>query len=154
MEDFEDLKQYDGKYVRITDPDGTAFEGYCSYNTAEYNESEFGRNEEGVQIPYMLFRRRDIARIESLEGREGPWGCFSEPYGALEEMAFEDGETGVDEILSCEDDEHILRMLRCLAAHFAEGGVPDREGILRLLRSLIRTTENDTVRAEAEKISG
>ena len=96
-----DLSQFDDKHVRITLTDGSVYEGICSYNSEEYNECEWGKDEDGLQLPAMLIGRSEIASVESLEEREdGPWGKFSEPFGRLEEesLFFEDG----DPVLACE----------------------------------------------------
>ena len=89
-----DLKQYDGKCVRITDAEGNVFEGVCSYNSEEYDEHEYGRCEKALQLPFFLFFQSNIAALESLEDRSGPYGKFSDPYGTLEELMVEEGIDG------------------------------------------------------------
>ena len=49
------LKDYDGKPVRITDPDGEVFEGICEYNSAEYNEVVYGEEEESLMLACYNF---------------------------------------------------------------------------------------------------
>ena len=84
-----DLKQYDGKCVRIIDAEGNVFDGICRYDYAEYNEAEWGRNEDCLRIEGFSFFQGDIQSVESLEEHEGPYGRFLDPYGKLEEMTVE-----------------------------------------------------------------
>lgn len=110
-----DLRKYDGKSVRITDPDGTCFEGIGDYCHEEYCEHEYGRNEPCLKVVNFLFYRNDIKKIEVLEDHGGPYGCFSAPYGKIEELNYQDGIDLIWEELYCEEDVHVLRMLNCIA---------------------------------------
>ena len=74
-----DLKQYDGKCVRIIDAEGNVFDGICRYDYAEYNEAEWGRNEDCLRIEGFSFFQGDIQSVESLEEHEGPYGRFLDP---------------------------------------------------------------------------
>ncbi len=49
------LHDYDDRCVRIIDNNSDIFDGICIYNNAEYDEHEFGRNEESLQICNFLF---------------------------------------------------------------------------------------------------
>ena len=73
------LQECDGRCVRIVDGDGKAFEGVCAYNGAEYDEHEFGRGEDSLQMESFLFFRGDIRLLSLLEDRGGPYGPFSGP---------------------------------------------------------------------------
>ena len=112
-----DLSDYDGKCVRIVSIDGEVFEGYCEHFSEAYSEHEFGREEDGLQMVDFLFYRNDIKSIRSLEDQEGPYGLFSGPWSSLEVLNAEDGADLVDEVLLCEDDVHVLRMLNYLETH-------------------------------------
>ena len=150
-----DLKRFDGKCVRITDTMGNVFEGVCSHNGEEYDEHEFGRAEEALQLPFFLFFDSDIASVESLEDHTGPWGKFSGPWGTLEEMSAEDGIDGICEILFCEEAEHVLRMLRCLDHFFdpASGrAFPARWETVGALTELLDATEDEAIRRETERL--
>ena len=111
-----DLRDYDGKCVRIVGTDGEVFEGNCEHFSEAYSEHEFGREEDGLQMIDFLFYRNDIKSIRSLEDQEGPYGHFSGPYSSLEVMNAEDADL-VDEVLLSEDDVHVLRMLNYLETH-------------------------------------
>ena len=132
--------RFDGKLVSLTDTDGGVYEGYCSYNSAEYNEHEFGVDEDGVQIGYMLFYRKYIRKIKVIED-------FSEDYGKLEFEALTDGYDLTDELLSSEDDTHVIRMLRCLCEFY------DRKKDERIIERVKSLTEygSEEVKAEAKK---
>ena len=45
-----DLRQYDGKCVRIIDAEGNVFDGICRYDYAEYNEAEWGWTADEDQV--------------------------------------------------------------------------------------------------------
>ena len=111
------LSKFDGQCIQIEDNSGDLFEGYCSYNSAEYNEHEFGNDEEGLELPGMLFFKSDIRKVTSLEDHQGPYGKFTSSYGKLEEMIVEDGVDMIDEVLYSEDPEHINRLLLCMEDH-------------------------------------
>lgn len=147
------LSQYDGQCLRITDTFGVAYEGVCRYNSAEYNEHEFGRDEECLQMVYMLFYTDDIVELTSLEGRTGPHGRFSKRYGALERMAAKDGIDLVDEVFYCEEDEHVCRMLLCLEDYLDPAcALPDRDEIIDAVRKLLKTRLDPASRAAAERV--
>ena len=149
------LNKYDGKCVRITDRRGDVFEGVAEHDSADYCFHEYGRDEDGIELGCFLFYRSDIKKIEVLQDRGGPWGCFSAPYGLLEEMICDDGPDLIDEIFSDEDDVHTERLLRCLAVRLAPGsekGVPGREQLPALLRSLLKLTDSDEVRGMAQAL--
>ena len=144
-----DLWQFNDKCVRLTCIDGAVYEGIVSHNSADYNEHEFGREEEGLEMPGTLFYARDIASVESLEDREeGPWGKFSAPFGRLEEESLfdPDGDPVLAcEILDCEEPEHVMRMLRCLGYYSnPEAGreIPGKEQLLEQLRVLVKYSDD------------
>lgn len=60
------LKQYDGRMVRITDPDGRVFTGEAEALSADYCLSEFGREEDALQIRDYVFYARDIGKLEPM----------------------------------------------------------------------------------------
>ncbi len=111
------LSKFDGQCVQIEDNSGDLFEGYCSYNSAEYNEHEFGNDEEGLELPGILFFKSDIRKVTSLEDHQGPYGKFTSSYGKLEEMIVEDGVDMIDEVFYSEEQEHIYRLLLCMENH-------------------------------------
>ncbi len=61
------LQQMDGRWVRITDIDGLAFEGLCEREGAEYCFHEYGRDEDALKIDNWLFYRSDILKVEIVE---------------------------------------------------------------------------------------
>ena len=150
-----DLKQYDGKCVRVTDISGGVYEGICVYNSAEYDEHEFGVCEEGLDLISFLFCKSDIKKVESLEENNGPYGRFSGPFGKLEETAAEEGFYSVREMLFCEENEHVIRMLRCLDKYLKadEGPLASHfEDMLNTLCELIKYSNDSSVRGEAERL--
>ena len=149
------LKQFDGQCVRIVDFYGNTFEGVCCYNNAEYNEPEFGRCEECLQIVNFLLYKSDIKEIESLEGHSGPYGKFSAPFGTLEEMNVQDGLNSILDVLDCEDPEHILRMLRCLDYYFDPKNCcdfPCRWEAYGAIMELEDSTDDEIIKREAGRL--
>ena len=70
----KDLKQLDGRWVRLVHSDGLAFEGRCEHLHAEYCLHEFGREEDALEIDHWLFYKSDIQSIEAVEpGPVGVW---------------------------------------------------------------------------------
>ena len=108
------LKNFDNKCVRITTVDGEVFEGIVSYLSREYVNHEYGKDEEVLNLTPILFGKSEIALVESLEEVEGPFGHYSEKYGLLERKCLDWGSDMIEEVLECEDDIQILRMLECL----------------------------------------
>lgn len=149
------LKQFDGQCVSITDANGDVFDGYCSYNSDEYNEHEFGRREEGLEIVNFLFYRSDIKTIESLEVHKGPYGKFLDPFGTLEEKNVQDGFDSILNVLFCGNTDHVLRMLRCLDYYYDPENnrdFPCRYETYGALMELEDSTNDETVKAETNRI--
>ena len=150
-----DLKQYDGKCIRIINTSGDAFDGICIYYAEEYDEHEYGRCEESLKIESFMFFRSDIKEVIDLEGHQGPYGRFSDPYGTLEILTVEDGIDSIRDMLFSEEDEHVLRLLRCLSRYLdPEYGheLPCRKEIPDALRELRDATENEEIRREADRL--
>ena len=150
-----DLKKYDGLCVRIIDSNGDAFDGICYHNSEEYDEHEYGKSEESLQIENFLFFERDIKEIQILEDKSGPYGRFFDPYGKLEIMTVEDGIDSIEDILFSEEDEHVIRLLNCLEEYLDHDSgltASDREAISETLRKLMEASNNTTIQEKAWKI--
>ena len=149
------LKQFNGKCVKITNVEGDVYEGYCMYNNPDYNEHEFGRHESSLEIASFLFFKKDIKEIESLEEYDGPYGCFSNPFGKLEEVAVEEGIGCIEDVLFCENDEHSMRMIRCLEHHFDKNDekvISIKDEIIEALEELSDYPIGDDVKQEALRL--
>ena len=144
------LSKFDGKCVRLTDRRGDVFEGVCSHNSADYCMHEFGREEESLQMSQTLFYKSDIKKIKTLKKIIGPYGCFPSPYGKLEEEIALDGADMIEEVLTSEEDESVLRMLRCLAQ--TPISQADRAALTDLLGELVRSAERAEIRSEASQL--
>ncbi|MBO4326084.1 MAG: hypothetical protein J5950_02290 [Clostridia bacterium] len=152
------LRKYDGQCVRITDIDGNVFEGICAHNSADYDEHEFGNYEESLQILSFIFYKSGIEKIESLEKVDGPYGCFSEPFGKLEEMIVEDGADSIDDAVIDGEEEHVIRILRCIEKYIDDAEddkLKDRAGIAEVMRKLAADTEyeDEEIRQKAAKLA-
>ena len=155
MVSMDDLKIYDGKYIRIIDGNGDAFDGIACYNCDEYNEHEYGRREDSLQIESFQFYRSYITTIQSLEEYNGPYGHFPGPYSKLEELTVEDGIEGIRDMLFLDDDEQVIRLLRCLDDYIDNGHgcrVPGNNEIAEALEELLKTNPGSKIREEAEMI--
>lgn len=154
-----DILQYDNKHVRITIFDGSVYEGIVTHNSASYDGHEFGREEEGLQMPSLLIYKDDIQSVESLENREdGPWGKFTGPFGRLEEESLfdPDGDPVLAcEILDCEDPEHVIRMMRCIGYYLdPDKGrtIPGKEKIIDQLKVLVKYSDDPEIVDFAAKL--
>ena len=149
-----DLRSYDGQCVRVIMDNGEIIDGICCYNNEEYNEHEFGRCDECLEFVYLLIYKSEIKSIESLENHTGPYGRFLDPYGRLEEMAAEDGIDAIVDVLFCEENEHVMRMLNCLDKYLDPWfgkGFPRYE-TLGALSELVESTDDEAIKAEAERL--
>ena len=150
------LKQFDGKCIRIKDRDGIVFDGFCSFNSDEYNEHEYGRCEDGLQIANFLFYESDIKEIRSLEDHFGEYGHFLDPFGKLEEFTVEDGIDSIRDILLSEDNEHVIRLLRCIKQLLgppAKSGLPDREELTEVIKELLDSNDDAAVQQTAGEVA-
>ena len=103
--DIMNLKKYDNKLVRITDIDDNQYEGICTYNNEEFNECEFGTDEESLDIICIKFYKSNIKNVEIIKE-------FSREYGELEELITSFGDDLIEEVFDSEEDEHIYRLLK------------------------------------------
>ena len=148
-----ELKQYDGKRIQITTTDGLKYEGIGDHCSADYCEHEYGRAEEGIKLVNFLFYREYIHSIRDLEEHPGPFGGFTAPFGRIEEENLRDGFGFVEDQLTCEEDVHVLRMLRCLEDRRQRRmPIPDREKIPEALRESLSFIEDPAVRQEAQRL--
>ena len=150
-----DLSKFNEQCVQIEDCFGDVFEGICTYNSAEYNEHEYGCNEEALQMPNMLFYKSDIRKVTSLEDHQGPYGKFTAPYGKLEEMAVEDGMVMIEEMFLSEEPEHIYRLLLCIEDHIKsqdDSLLEDRETLIDQLKHLIELTTDAKIKEKAQAL--
>ncbi len=103
------LMKYDNKCVRIIDLDNKVFEGNCYYNDKEYNNHEYGRNEDSLQILNIMFYEsttKDVKEIENLSNKE---------YGSLEESIIADSDLDfIEDALDTDDQIHRDRLILCI----------------------------------------
>ena len=150
-----ELRDFDGKCVRITDQDGDAYDGICKYVDADENGLKRGRTEESLQILSYAFFKSDIKNVESLEDHEGPYGRFLDSYGKLEEMAVREGIGSIIDVLFCDEKEHVHRMLHCLDKHFDPlyGYKFDcRQETIGALCALSEITKDEYVKVAADRL--
>ena len=102
------LKKYDNKYIRIIDTDDTEFEGLCSYNNKEFNDVEYGRNEDSLQILNIMFYKSFIKTIEVIDN------FSNKEYGNLEKLVIESGIDFIEDALESEDQIHVDRLILCI----------------------------------------
>ncbi len=122
-----DLDKFDGKCVRIITTSGEVFEGSASYEGKEYAFHEYGLDQEALCLTPIVFYKKDISRVISLEDVNSPFGNNSEKCGLLEKKCLEWGTDMIEEVLDSEDSSQILRMLACMKDHFQaflDRGVP------------------------------
>jgi hypothetical protein len=131
------LSKCDNKLVKIKCTNEEIIEGICIYNNEEYNEHEFGRKEEGIQIENFLFYKTDIKKIEIIDE-------FSSDYGTLEELIVKEGIDSISDVLYGEEDIHVYRLLRYLNDYFKTNkkeSFPHLNTLIRLLNKLLTYNE-------------
>ena len=102
------LKEYDNKCVRITDIDDSTFEGICSFNNKEFNECEYGRNEDSLDILNIKFYKPFIKEVEVIKDFN------NKEYGNLEELIIDSGIDFIEDALEYENDIHKDRLKLCI----------------------------------------
>ena len=131
------LSKYDNKKVRIND----IYEGIAMHNSLDYSEHEYARREEALQLGCTIFYKSDIDKIEVIDD-------YSSPYGKLEEEAFEDGISLIDEILSSEEDDYVYRLLLCIKNHIDK--IDDE--ILNKIKEVYKYNDNLMIKEECKYI--
>ena len=128
-------------------------EGLCSYNTAAYNEVEFGEAIEGVEIGSFLVFADTIESIEDRQEYSGAFGHFDTPFGAVEQAIAEDGADCIEDVFLEGETEEILRLLRCLEQILTgKEALPEQERILNSVKQLCSTSFDDAVRQQAQRV--
>ena len=132
------LSRYDNKRVRIDCIDGKIYEGICYYDSPDYCFHEFGREEEALEILYILFYKSDIKKITILKE-------FTEAYGEIEIMIADDMDL-LEQTLECEENEHIYRLLLCLEERKLNNE------IIALLKNTIKYNTDKKIIKKAKEI--
>lgn len=102
------LKKYDNKCVRIIDTDDNIFEGNCIYNSREYNEHEYGMNEDSLQILNISFYKSYIKSIEILKELR------KDEYSMLEELIVDSDKDFLDDALDMCNEIEKERLMLCI----------------------------------------
>ncbi len=108
MGDLMNLKKYDNKCVRIIDTDDNIFEGNCIFNSREYNEHEYGMNEDSLQILNISFYKSYIKSIEILKELR------NDEYTMLEELIVDSDKDFLDDALEMCDEVEKERLMLCI----------------------------------------
>lgn len=102
------LKKYDNKCVRIIDTDDNIFEGNCIFNSKEYNEHEYGINEDSLQILNISFYKSYIKSIEILKELK------KDEYTMLEELIVDSDKDFLDDALDMCNEIEKERLMFCI----------------------------------------
>ena len=116
------LSSFDDQCVRITTKSGEVFEGACRWYSADMNEAEYGKEEEGLEIAGWLFDRIDIASVERIT----PDNPYRALFGVIEETAVCEGADAVEDILYSEEPRNAERLLLCLKHQLMQ---PDNDAL-------------------------
>ena len=108
MGDLMNLKKYDNKCVRIIDTDDNIFEGNCIFNSREYNEHEYGMNEDSLQILNISFYKSYIKSIEILKELR------KDEYTMLEELIVDSDKDFLDDALDMCNEIEKERLMLCI----------------------------------------
>ena len=149
------IRQYDAKCVRIIDRWGGVYDGICMFNSVDYNEHEFSRREEALQIENYIFYKRQIKQVVVLEDNSGPYSPFLDAYGQLEEDALSEGMVLTEDILLSEENVHSLRIMNCINAHIDRGELdklPPRGELVKTLNTLVRYNQDEDIQREGKRL--
>ena len=108
MGDLMNLKKYDNKCVRIIDTDDNIFEGNCIFNSREYNEHEYGMNEDSLQILNISFYKSYIKSIEIIKELK------KDEYTMLEELIVDSDKDFLDDALDMCNEIEKERLMLCI----------------------------------------
>ncbi len=144
-----ELSRFEEKRCRITTDFGNVFEGVCRYYDSGYMMHEYGIDEDALIMGAFLLPASQIEKAEELE-EEGPWGGYSGPWGQLEETAAADGPLCVAEVLTWEEDETAIRMMRLLKEDVS--GLAFDPEVIDALKELAALTESREAREMAESL--
>ena len=108
MGDLMNLKKYDNKCVRIIDTDDNIFEGNCIFNSREYNEHEYGMNEDSLQILNISFYKSYIKSIEIIKELR------KDEYTMLEELIVNSDKDFLDDALDMCNEIEKERLMLCI----------------------------------------
>ena len=147
----KDLRKWDAACVRVVDCFGDVFEGFVQFNSAEYNEHEFGRYEDALQMERFLFYESGIHKVYLLEDENGLYGRFSEAFGTLEELTATDDISSIEDVLESEETDHVLRLIRCIAYHLEpENGSPlaNSDEVIACLRKYAESVSDEVIQKE------
>ncbi len=137
------LKDYENKLVRLIDSHNNIFEGIAVYNSEEFNEKEYGKKEESIQILYYNFYKNHIYHIEEIED-------YSSPYGFLEEMILQDGISFIEDLFAEEKDEILLRLLKCI--HIKIYTISYKNQLFAFLKKELKKNHSEAIKEEIETI--
>jgi len=108
MGDLMNLKKYDNKCIRIIDTDDNIFEGNCIFNSREYNEHEYGMNEDSLQILNISFYKSYIKSIEIIKELK------KDEYTMLEELIVDSDKDFLDDALDMCNEIEKERLMLCI----------------------------------------
>ena len=120
------LKKYDGKCVRIFDSEDNYFDGFCTFNSYEFNECEYGREEDSLDILNIKFYKSNIKKINTLNN------LSDNQYSNLEELIIDGGIDFIEDALDYENKIHINRLLLCIKDNINK--LEDKETINKILK--------------------
>ena len=142
------LSDFDDKRIRLITISNEVFEGNCTYNNIDYNEHEYGRREESLVMSNIMFFKRDIKLVSVIKN------YTDENYGKLEEDVLEDGILLIDEVLTSEDNEAIIRLLKCIEDNLDKEYEEENffEKLLKLLNDIIKYNEDEEVKNETNRL--
>ena len=137
------LIKFDNKWVRIVDITNTIYEGLGIFYDKEYNYHEYGRCEDSINISYFIFYESDIKKIKVIDEQLNT-------YGKIEEETLNDGINLIEQVLTSDYDEDVIRLLHCLNDKITD--LDNKDEIIILLKDLLKYNENKEIIKLTKKI--
>ena len=119
------IKKYDNKCVKIIDTSNKIYEGICSYNSSEYNNHEYGKNEESIKILNIIFYKSDIKKIEINNN------FSSNRYGNLELLIIDSGMDFIEDAIDYGEKIHNDRLILCIKDNLDKFN--DKDEIIKII---------------------
>ena len=129
------LDKFDNKIIRLETIYGDTFEGIGYFYGKEYNEHEYGVDEDSIVMSHIMTYESQIKSIEEIKE-------FSSNYGKLEEIVIEDGVDIIDEVFETDDDISIYRLLLCIEDNINNF---NKDELIKELDYLIKYSKNNQI---------
>ena len=137
------IKKYDNKMVRVETIYDDIYEGISYFYSEEYNNHEYGENEDSIQMSHIMIYKSQIKSINEIDN-------FSNDYGKLEEEIVDSGLDLIEEVFESDDDISIFRLLLCIENYIDK--FKKNNDFIKVLDYLININDNSKIIEKSKSI--